>query len=173
MPLLEKSYTTYYVPSLFGTLTADTQSFKPTDADKTTRKNVISKIDLSGKVILDIVLYSNLPQLTTELGILEGLAVSGDKKTILTLMKEYTDGYAVQVNWESEAVLSENYTRAFCFSDLATGGSCWVMAVPPGHDSMIRNASYSMTLEQFKKIYTDSKNINGVTSKSFGTLVTT
>jgi hypothetical protein len=44
------------------------QAFKPTDKDKLTYKNVISKIDLSGKEIIDVLLYSNAAELKTSMG---------------------------------------------------------------------------------------------------------
>jgi len=87
-------------------------------------------------------------------------------------MKEYTDGYAIQVNWEFESVITENYTRAFCMSDLITGASCWAKSVPLGHDSLERSESYTMTVDEFSKVYTNSKSINAVNSKSLGTLIT-
>jgi hypothetical protein len=88
-------------------------------------------------------------------------------------MKEYTDGYTVQVNWEFESVITENYTRAFCMSDLVTGASCWAKSVPLGHDSLTKSESYTMTVDEFSKVYAYSKNINAVNSKSFGTLIAT
>jgi hypothetical protein len=68
IPLLETTYTTYYVPSLFGSMNPAVQAFKPTDKDKLTYKNVISKIDLSGKEIIDVLLYTNAAELKTSMG---------------------------------------------------------------------------------------------------------
>lgn len=61
-------------------------------------------------------------------------------------MREYTDGYAVQVNWESESIKTENYVRAFCMSDNVTGGNCWTAVVPPGRDVFSKFASFTMTM---------------------------
>ena len=79
---LEPNFTLYYNPCLFGVVGPTIQAFTPTDKDKLNFKNIINKIDLSGKELIDVILYSNADALKTSLGIFEGLATTGDLKTL-------------------------------------------------------------------------------------------
>jgi hypothetical protein len=84
-------------------------------------------------------------------------------------MIEYSDGYAMQINWQSEQIKTENYDRGFCMSYGGKGANCWLAEIPNGRDSLTETASYEMEQADFDKIYNSSFLVEPLASFTFGT----